>query len=215
MTRLHLADAAVANDGDGLQEPLVHLGALLRADLKDAAGFVEYLADLLALVDRQRERLFAIDVFAGLHGFDGDLRVPMIGRDDRHHFDVFAVEQLAIVAIDIGLPAGLFLAALGVLLVDVADGHDVAVLADSADESAGPTIAGADAAHQRPVVLTLAFGGQGAARREPIGHAHGCRCGGRGLQELTTIGGVAAHRDRPLSLGGKWTRLDHGRRASG
>ena len=51
----------------------------------------------------------------------------MVGRDDAHHFDVFAIEQLAIVLVDVGLPLPMlvFLASSACRAIDVADGHDV------------------------------------------------------------------------------------------
>ena len=89
-----------------LQEPLIGLGPLHRSDLEDAAGLLDDLFDQLAFVDRQRQRLFAVDVLAGQHRFDGDLRVPVIRRGDHHRVDVFAVEDLAIVLVAVGLLAG-------------------------------------------------------------------------------------------------------------
>ena len=43
-------------------------------------------------------RLLAIDVFAGLHGVDGDLLVPVVGRADDDGIDVFAFQNLGVVA---------------------------------------------------------------------------------------------------------------------
>ncbi len=87
--------------GDGLEEIQVHFAALLGADLKDALGLFEDFDDLLSLVDRQREGLFAVDVLTGPHGFDRDFRVPVVGSDDRHHVDILAVEDTSIIAGDV------------------------------------------------------------------------------------------------------------------
>src|SRR5206468_7376323 len=38
--------------------------------------------------------LFAIDIFAGLHGPNGHQRMPVVRRGDRHDIDVFVVEDL-------------------------------------------------------------------------------------------------------------------------
>lgn len=100
---LDFADASIADHRDGPQEVAVHLTAPLRADLEDALGLVEHLDDLLPLVDGEGQRLFAVDVFAGLHRLDRQLGVPVVGRDDRHDVDVLAVENAAIIAVDIGL----------------------------------------------------------------------------------------------------------------
>ena len=74
------------------------VAALLRADLHDAARLLDDLAEDLAFVDRQRQRLLGVDVLAGLAGGDVDGRVPMVGRAVDDHVDVVAVEQLAVVA---------------------------------------------------------------------------------------------------------------------
>ena len=167
---LDLADAAVANHGHGAEKAELHFRALLRADLKHAVGLARTLTDLLAFVDGERERLFAIDVFAGTHGVDGDLGVPVIGRDDGDHVDVVAIEQLAIVFVDVGLAAGFFLAGFGVLGVNVAHGHDVAVRQNALIESL-PTVAGADAADPKAVVLALRIGGASDVGRHPSSSA--------------------------------------------
>ena len=59
-----LADPAVPHHGDGEQEHAVVVASLLGADLHHAFGFLGDLAELLALVNREGERLLAIDVFA-------------------------------------------------------------------------------------------------------------------------------------------------------
>ncbi len=61
------------------------------------------VADQLVFFQRQGERLLAEDVLAGLKGLDGDLHVPVVGRDDAHDVDVLAFEHLAVVAVRVGL----------------------------------------------------------------------------------------------------------------
>ena len=53
------------------------------------------LHQALALVDRERERLLAVDVLAGPGGGDVDQRVPVVGRAVDDDVDVVALEQLA------------------------------------------------------------------------------------------------------------------------
>ena len=48
---------------------------------------------------------FAIDILAGLHGVDGDLRVPVVRRADRHRLNIIPVEDLPVVGIHLALPA--------------------------------------------------------------------------------------------------------------
>jgi hypothetical protein len=102
---LDLADASGAHERDGQEEDPVVIAALLGADLHDAARLLGDPAERLALVDRQRQRLLAVDVLARLHGVDADLGVPVVGRADDDGVDVLAVEELAVVLVDVGLPS--------------------------------------------------------------------------------------------------------------
>ena len=43
------------------------------------------------------ERLFDVDVFAGVAGVDGHRYVPMVGAGDQDRIDILAIEDLAIV----------------------------------------------------------------------------------------------------------------------
>src|SRR5207253_9694837 len=69
---LDLADAALADQGHGREELVAVLAALLRADLQHALRLLDDPAELLALVDRQGQRLLAVDVLAGPQRGDGD-----------------------------------------------------------------------------------------------------------------------------------------------
>ena len=44
----------------------------------------------LAVVDMLHHRLFAVDVLAGVHGVDGDILVPVVGRGDDDGVDIRA-----------------------------------------------------------------------------------------------------------------------------
>ena len=59
-------------------------------------GCLRHLADLLSLVDGQRQWLLAIDIAAGFHSGDGDLGMPMIGRPNGDHVDVIPLDQGAL-----------------------------------------------------------------------------------------------------------------------
>jgi ATP-binding cassette subfamily B protein len=91
------------------------------------------------------ERVFAIDVLAGVEGRQADGRVPMVGCADRHGLDILAIEQLAIVLVDVGLATGLLLGPFGMLALHVAHGHHVAELHGAAHD-ARPLAADADRA---------------------------------------------------------------------
>ena len=122
---LDLAQLSAAHGGHGPAEQCVLIAALLRADLKRLAGPLDRRDQLLAFVDRQRQRLFAIDVLAGIERGQRDGGVPMVGRADRHGFDVFSLQQFAIVFVDIGFFEMLCLGRIGVLAIDIANRHDV------------------------------------------------------------------------------------------
>ena len=85
--------------GDGLKEQVVG-ASLLGSHLNDAVGLLGNLAQRLALVDGQRERLLAKYVFAGPQGVDGDFCVPVFGRGDGDGVNVLSVEQFAVVFVD-------------------------------------------------------------------------------------------------------------------
>jgi hypothetical protein len=92
-----LADAAVADQLSGQAEAAVVLGALLAAGLQDAAGLPGYPHQLLALVDRQGQRLLQVHVLAASHRLDGDEGVPVVGGGDGDGLDVAVLQQAAVV----------------------------------------------------------------------------------------------------------------------
>ncbi len=93
---VELADGAGGEELFGLG---VDDGAdALAADLDDAVGGAGGLDDLGAVGVEMDHRLFAVDVLAGLHGVDGGALVPVVGGGDDDGVDVFAGEDLAVVA---------------------------------------------------------------------------------------------------------------------
>jgi hypothetical protein len=84
----------------------------------------------LVLLQSQRKRLLAEDVFAGHQGFDRDFDVPVVGRTDTDDIDVLAIEDSAVIAADHGVvatdTAAFGIQTLGVLQIDVAQGDDIA-----------------------------------------------------------------------------------------
>ena len=131
---LHVADETVAHDHHRRAE--LRPAALHRAGLEHAAVFRLRGNHLASLVHAEREGLFAVDVLAALHGLDGHVGVPVVGRGDAHHVDRRVFEDLAEVGLDAALrhvrdlPLGVRLvhhlrAGLAALLVAVAHGHDL------------------------------------------------------------------------------------------
>ena len=80
-----------------MKESQIHLTPLLRSNLKDSPCFFQNFADLLALVDRQCERLLAVDILARLHCFDRDFCMPMIWSDDRYDINILPIKHVSIV----------------------------------------------------------------------------------------------------------------------
>ena len=140
---------------DGRQKLIVEFRSLHRADLEHSTRLLDDPLDELALVDRQRQRLLAIDVFAREHRLDGDLGVPVIRGGDHHRIDVLAVKDLAVILVSIrfvtlGLLnlADIILKDLG---VDVGQCREIRELKRLARD--GPTlIAQSDRRKNRPVV---------------------------------------------------------------
>jgi hypothetical protein len=94
-------------------------------------------------------------MFASLQRFDRNLDVPMVGRRDTHDINIIAIEQFAIIAVDIRFAISDFLVtgrALGMATVDVGNGNDISELGVTfAITRAHSTKS--DPSDQRPVVL--------------------------------------------------------------
>jgi len=71
------------------------VAAALGAVLDDALVLRRGLDQLAALEDVMAARLLHVDVFAGLAGPNGDQRMPVVGRGDRHRVEFLVVQGLA------------------------------------------------------------------------------------------------------------------------
>jgi hypothetical protein len=86
---------------------------LLRADLHDAIVFLSRLDQVLPFADRITQRLFQVNILAGLAGRHGDRHVPVgLGGHD-HRVDALVFQQLAVVVIGRDLVATRLLTILG------------------------------------------------------------------------------------------------------
>ena len=169
----------------------------MRAVLDDAVVFARGLDGHAAFEGVVRERLFDVDVLAGLAGPNRTERVPEIRRGEENDIDVLVVEELAHVVRGLLHPtAGELLVVVHALghhaLVDVAEGGDLDVGAllermHGSDMGAAATAqaddGGADA------VVGAGAGGEGG--RSDEGGAGG---GGGGVaHELAAIGALVVH----------------------
>ena len=180
-----------------------HFAPLLSAHLKHASGFIQHLANLFAFFNRQRERLFAVHVFAGLHGFDRNFRVPVVRRDNGHCVDVVAVKYLAVVFVNVHSPS-LHLrfrthspvTLPRVIRVHVANRGNVAVPHRIRTDAAVPPRTRANAAKHRPIR------GRRNRSRGPAGKPvrHAARGKGEcsGFEKVTPILMVRSHLGGPL-----------------
>ena len=160
-------DAPLPNQFAG--EPKAAVAALPTADLNDTASFADDLSDSLAFVDGEREWLFAVNVTARAAGVDEHRRVPMVGRANRDHIDVVAVQHVAIVVIEIGLAAEILTCLFGNPTVDVTDGDDVAMF-DRLVGDHRPLIFHADRADAETIVFRLQPGAGFGVGSEVIRH---------------------------------------------
>ncbi len=86
---------------DGLLE--IRHAASLRSGLKHAPCPLYRLGQLLTQPNRDPARLFAIDIFASLGSQDRGRSMPTVARTDQHRIDLFAIEQLAKVPMQLAI----------------------------------------------------------------------------------------------------------------
>jgi len=105
------------------------IGALLGSDEEDEFGIgLARCADGEVFGQGQGQWFLAEDVLAGLQGFDGDFGVPVVGCDDADDFDLFVVENFAVVFDGFGFAfTDLFVVsgAFAMVCADIADRDDI------------------------------------------------------------------------------------------
>ena len=179
-------------DGAGGEE-LLGLGVddgadALAADLKDAVGGAGGVDDLGAVGVDVDHGLFEVDVLAGVHGVDGGLLVPVVGRGDDDGVDVFAGEDLVVVAGGEDVVAPELFGAGEAAVVAVGDGDELD--AGNAEGGGGVALAldaGADERELDVVVGRCLGGCEGLEVR-------GCSREGGGLEKRAAI----QERDRAI-----------------
>ena len=168
---------------------------MLGANLKYPPGLLQDLDNLLAFLNGERERLFAINVLSCLHSFNCNLRMPMVGGHDRDNIDVFAIEDLTIIfvfvssaALNICDPLLGPSAVIGIDITNcdtVSEGHGIGT-------NGIPTTARTDAAEDRPFVLPKGrrMDRLGIEVRNHPGRSGSCRCG---FKKISTLCSQLAH----------------------
>ena len=190
MNRMHVADRAVP---DPLAKHADRVGRMpLVAQLRDHLVLGGGLHQRADFADRVRQRLLAVDVLAALDGRHRHHGVRVIGGGHDYRIDglLHPVEHFAEV---LELPGGgVFLAETGGRRrIDVAQGHDVAVLRQGI-----AVFAARPAQPDHGNIQPVAGRSLPAAGHCTTGHDT-CRgrCGGAGLQETATCDKRFVHGD--------------------
>ena len=164
---------------DGLLE--VNAGALLRTHLYHSLVFARRFHHALSFLHDAADGLFHVNVLAGLRGFHGEKRVPVVRRGHNHGVDVLAIENPPKVLVGFRLAARGLRGCVQVRLVDVAHGGNLGVgLLGKIFQVPHAHPAGANHANPDPVV--------GASRpRWRTGHRQAGPGHGGALDEIATI----------------------------
>ena len=188
-----LADAAAANQGDGLLE--LAAGALLAAGLKDARIAPDHLDELLGLLDGEGQRLLAVDVLPGPAGVHAGERVPVVGGRDADGVDVIPGEQLAVVVVAHATIADALLGRFPPVCVDITHGQDLGLIVpDEAAEMSAAHAADPDEAHRDPLVSGVLAVLPESAGADHIRHRHSAQTrGGCLAQELASVRSSTHH----------------------
>ncbi len=200
---LELPDPSIANQLTGLTELAVVFGALLRPRLVDPPVATGRLDQDLSLLNRDGDRLLAVDILAGAHGPDRHRRRPMIRQRQQHGVDIGPREDLPEIIVRLDSIVARPLEPLGIDLIAPLPGVFAAFAAHVADrqhlhvvsrdvparhvgprpahEVAAPLAAQADEAHVHTLAgRRFAPGPEGRACHH-VRQSHG---GHRGLEKL-------------------------------
>ncbi len=160
--------------------------ALLHSHLTDAIVLPGGFHSQGTFLDRERERLLAINILARVQSVDQDRYVPVVRGGNQHNFDVFEVQQLAVVGEGLGL-GRLLEGRLQNFAPDIAQRHYLHRGVFLKMRHIGPAaVARSDYAQVKPVVCSQNPGvrerrrGSNAAQNGPTAKTH---CG-VGLNEV-------------------------------
>jgi hypothetical protein len=168
------------------------VAAVARANLKNTPRLADHPHQQLALVHRQGQRFFTVDVLARLAGGDRHRGMPVVGRADEHDVHVRAFEQLAVVLVQRRLATEMLDRLLADLPVDIADRHDVAER-DRMIGVHGALILHADRADADPVIFRFRLTLRRRVRSEVIRNHRPASSNGGRQQKRTARKLVGSH----------------------
>ena len=160
-------DLAQAAGGDNLPgADKVVPTPVLRADLDDAAGFLNGLNNLRTFFEPVGHRLFAVDVLSGADAVDDHRHVPVVRGADHNAVDLVGIEKLLIIGEGLGLAACQLSRLFEIFPIDVTYGRDLNVgggLCRTDEESSAA--AGPDDPQPDSIVCAQDFGPWANRRR--------------------------------------------------
>ncbi len=77
------------------------IASLPGSDLDNRIGRADFATQHLALVDGQRQRFLAVDIFSRTGRVNQHFGMPMIGRSNQNHIDIVAGQEIVIVLKDL------------------------------------------------------------------------------------------------------------------
>jgi hypothetical protein len=107
---------------DGALE--VAAGALLDADLHNPMIASRCFDHEPPFADAIGNRLFNVNIFAGITGIDSHQRMPMIRRRDDYSLKILPLQYLPVVPIDLSLISSQLARAFGIRSENIADSQD-------------------------------------------------------------------------------------------
>ena len=162
----------------------------LAAELKNLPGGARGLDNAGAVSVSVDHGLLAVNILAGIHGVDGDLLMPVIGRADDDGVDVGASKNFLVVAGSEDVVAPEFLAVLQASVVTVGGGDEF----HAGDLNGDPRVSLPLAAGANEGDLDVIVGGEAGSRRivgcerDHFGAEPGCgRRGAGDSKEISAI----------------------------
>ena len=153
-------------------------------DLENTPCLLTGFPHLFGFFRRSSHRLLKIHVFAGFHGIDCIVDVPMVRCGNVYRVDIGSVQKL--LAVSVAIPAADVFCPAQTSLVDVADRDQLAVTLILAACGQLADVAGPHASRSDDPEIDPVVGSQNARGRRP-GHGSERDAGRRGLYEFSPV----------------------------